>query len=67
MVIFIAELDDLEVWHTDVTSAYLSSQNKEKVCIIAYPAFQDKEGLLLLIHIVLYGLRSRRKKYSDFG
>ena len=62
-IIFIAELNKMQLWETDVTSAYLLSVTKEKVCIIAGPEFKGREGNLLIIHKALYGLRSSRKRY----
>jgi len=58
MIAFIAELNGLETWSTDIGSAYLEAETKEKVCIIAGPEFGEDEGCLLLIHKALYGLRS---------
>ena len=65
-IIFIAELNKMQLWGTDVTSAYLLSTTKEKVCIIAGPEFKGREKHLLLIHKALYGLRSSGKRYSEF-
>jgi len=58
LFIFISELNGLEVWGTDISSAYLEAYTSEKVCIIAGPEFGDREGHLLLISKALYGLRS---------
>ena len=54
---FIAELNDLEVWCTDVGNAYLESYTKEKVYIIAGPEFGEHEGHVLIIQKALYGLK----------
>ena len=55
---FIAELNDLEVWCTDVGNAYLESYTKEKVYIVAGPEFGELEGHVLIIQKALYGLKS---------
>ena len=34
LVVFLGELNDLEVWATDIGNAYLESKTKEKVCIV---------------------------------
>ena len=41
MLAFIAELNDLELWATDIGNAYLESYTKEKVYIKAGPEFGD--------------------------
>ena len=62
---FIAELNDLEVWSTDIGNAYLESFTKEKMCIIAGPEFGDRQGHTLLIHRALYGLKSSGLRWSE--
>src|SRR6056300_1198686 len=39
MMIFLAELNGLELWATDIGNAYLEAYTKEKVAIIAGPEF----------------------------
>ena len=63
--LFIAELNCLPVWATDVGSAYLEAFTNEKVCIIAGPEFGELEGHLLLISRALYGLRSSGARWHD--
>jgi hypothetical protein len=60
LVTFIAELNKLEVWSTDVGNAYLESYTQEKVYIVAGSEFTpfDLEGHVLLIDRALYGLKS---------
>jgi hypothetical protein len=60
MVIFEAELNDLQTWCTDVGNAYLESHTQEKVYIVAGHEFAPfgLEGLILVIYKVLYGLKS---------
>jgi len=41
LLTFVAELNDLEVWATDIGNAYLESYTQEKVYIIAGPNFGD--------------------------
>ena len=58
IIAFIAELNSLELWGADISSAYLMSYTSEKVCIIAGPEFgPELEGHLLIIVRALYGLK----------
>ena len=60
MTIFTAELNNLEIWSTDIGNAYLESYTQEKVYVIAGPEFAPfgLEGHVLLIDRALYGLKS---------
>ena len=62
---FIAELNDCEVWATDIGNAYLESFTKEKVYIIAGPEFGDREGCTLIISKALYGLKSSGLRWHE--
>ena len=64
---FIAELNDMEIWATDIGNAYLESFTQEKVYIVAGPEFGDREGHTLIISRALYGLRSSGPKVSGFS
>ena len=65
MVAFIAELNDLELWATDIGNAYLESFTKEKVYIAAGPEFGDREGHTLIMQKALYGLKSSGLRWSE--
>jgi Reverse transcriptase (RNA-dependent DNA polymerase) len=67
MVTFIAELNNLQIWSTDVGNAYLESYTKEKVHIIAGPEFaaMGLEGHILLIDRALYGLKSSGLRWYE--
>ena len=58
LVLFLAELNGLETWATDIRNAYLKANTLECCYIIAGPEFGDHEGHLLVIIRVLYGLRT---------
>ena len=62
---FLAELNDLELWSTDVGNAYLESYTKEKVCFYAGPEFGEREGHLLIIVKAQYGLKSSGKRWHE--
>ena len=65
LVLFLAELNHLELWAMDIGSAYLEAQTSEKVYIIAGPEFGEREGHILVIHKALYGLRSSGACWHD--
>jgi hypothetical protein len=65
MVVFLAELSNLELWATDIGSAYLEALTSEKVYVLAGPEFGEREGHILVIHKALYGLRSSGARWHD--
>jgi len=65
MVVFLAELNGLELYQADVGNAYLEAKTKEKVYIIATAGFGDREGHLLIIEKALYGLRTSGARWHD--
>ena len=65
LTLFLAELNKLELWATDIGNAYLEAQTSEKVYIIAGPEFGDREGHILVIHKAQYGLRSSGARWHD--
>ena len=58
LVLFLAELNHLKTWATDIGNAYLEAETREKVYIIAGPEFGELEGHILVIHKALFGLRT---------
>ena len=64
-VTFLAELNDLELWGTDIGNAYLESYTKEKVAFIAGPEFGDLQGHTMIIVKALYGLRTSGARWHD--
>ena len=50
LVTFLAKLNALDLWGTDIGNAYLESYVKEKVCITAEEEFREQKGHLLIIH-----------------
>jgi Reverse transcriptase (RNA-dependent DNA polymerase) len=65
LVLFLSELNGLELWATDIGNAYLESFISELVFIIAGPEFGDLEGHILIISRTLYGLRSSGARWHD--
>lgn len=62
---FLAELNDLDLWSTDISSAYLESYTKEKVYIVAGGEFGEREGHTLIIVKALYGLKSSGVRWHE--
>jgi Reverse transcriptase (RNA-dependent DNA polymerase) len=65
LVLFLAELNNLQIWATDIGNAYLEAYTSEKVYVIAVPEFKDREGHILIICKALYGLRSSGARWHD--
>ena len=65
LVLFLAELKELEAWTTNIGNAYLEAKTKEKLCIVAGPEFGDLEGHTLLVHKALYGLKSSGLRWHE--
>ena len=65
LFLFLAELNSLELWATDITSAYLEAYTDEKVCIKAGPEFGPLNGHWLIIQKALYGLRSSGARWHE--
>ena len=63
--IFIAELNNLETWSTDVRNAYLEAFTDEKIFIIAGDEFGSRAGHTLVISKALYGLKSSGKRWWE--
>ena len=58
VIIFLAKLNNLPVYFTDIGNAYLEASTKEKVYIIAGSEFGELEGHTLKINIALFRLQS---------
>ena len=65
LVTFLAELNQLSLWATDVGNAYLEAHTQEKVCIKAGPEFGDLQNHTLIISKALYGLRSSGLRWHE--
>jgi hypothetical protein len=65
MLCFLAELNDMEVWSTDIGNAYLESYTQEKVYIIAGPEFGEREGHTLIVQKACYGLKSSGLRWHE--
>ena len=61
LVIFLEELNNLELWGADIGSAYLEAHTREKLFIIGGTEFEELEGFILIFNMALYGLKSSGK------
>ena len=58
IMLFLAELNKLNIWSTDIGNTHLEAKTSENLYIIAGSEFGEKQGATLIIHKALYGLRS---------
>ena len=58
LVLFLAEINGLEPWGTDIGNDSLEGFTKEKFCIVASPEFGPFEGYNLMVVKDLHGLRT---------
>ena len=65
LVIFLGELNNLELWGADIGNAYLEAYTHEKFFIIAGPECEKLEGFILIFNKTLYGLRSSGKRWAE--
>ena len=65
LMLFLAELNEMEVWATDIGNAYLEATTQEKLYIIGGSEFGKLEGHILVIQKALYGLRSSGKRWHE--
>ena len=65
LMIFLAEMNQMETWGTDTSSAYLEALTKEKLFVRAGPEFGELEGHILLVHKALYGLRTSGVRWHE--
>ena len=55
---FLAKLNNLQLWVSDVGNSYLQALTKEKLYIVGGPEFEELQGHVLVMHKALYGTRS---------
>jgi hypothetical protein len=64
IVLFLAKLNKVNVWATNIGNAYLEAETKERIYIIARSKFRSRKGRILIIR-ALYGLRSSGKRWHE--
>ena len=65
LAMFLAKLNNLQLWGADVGNAYLQALTKEKLYIVGGPEFEELQGHVLVWHKALYGTRSGGACYHD--
>ena len=65
MVVFLSQLNDLEIWGANVGIAYLEAYTDEKICTIAGPEFKELQGHLLIMIKALHGTHSGGARWHD--
>ena len=65
LLIFLVELNHLEIWGADIGNAYLEAKTKESLYIIAGPEFGKLQGHVLTINKALYGLRTSGLRWHE--
>jgi len=65
IIAFVAELNGLLLWGTDIGNAYLESYTAEMVVIVAGPEFGELAGHLLQVMRALYGLKSSGLRWAE--
>ena len=65
LVLFLAELNGMEAWSTDIGNAYLEAETSEKLYIISGPEFGLLKDHVLIIHKELCGLRTSGARWND--
>jgi len=62
---FLSELNNMELWATDIGNAYLEAETKEKLYIVAGPEFGELQGHILIFQKALYGLKTSGKRWHE--
>jgi hypothetical protein len=65
IITFLAELNGLDLWATDISIAYLEAFTMERNYIIAGPEFGQLEGHYLIIVKALYGLHTSGLRWHE--
>ena len=65
LAMFLAELNNLELWGADVGNTYLPPLTKEKLYIVGGPEFEELQGHVLVMYKALYGTRSGGACWHD--
>ena len=53
-MMLLSELNQLELWGTDIANAYLEAHTKGELIIVAGPEFDDLKGHILVMDKALY-------------
>ena len=65
IVVFLAELNQLELWGGDIGNANLEAKPRKNIYIIGGTGFGELEGHTLIIYKALYGLKSSGARWHE--
>ena len=65
MVVFLSQLNNLEIWGADVGNTYHEAYTAERLCIITGPEFKELQDNLLIMIKALYKTRSGGARWHD--
>ena len=65
MVVFLSQLNDLEIWGADVGNAYLGAYTDPNLCIIVGPEFKELQVHLLIMIKTLHRTSSGGARWHD--
>ena len=65
LVIFLAKLNNIDIWGADIGNAYLEAFTDEKIYIVAGPESEELEGHILIFLKAFYGLKSSGKRWAE--
>ena len=65
MCLFLAELNGMDAYVTDIGNAYLEAYTTEKLVVRAGKEFGEQENHLIIISKSLYGLRSSGLRFNE--
>ena len=65
LVIFLGELNNLELWGDDIGNAFLEAYTNEELFIIGAAEFEELEGFILIFNKALYGLKSSGRRWAE--
>ena len=64
-VMFLAELNGLQLCAADIGSAYLTAFTREKLAVIAGPEFGELAGCTLVLVKAVYGCRTSGNRFAE--
>ena len=65
LVIFLGELNSLELWGADIGNVYLETHTQDKLFIIGGAEFEERHGFIHIFNKALYGLKSSGKRWAE--
>ena len=65
LVVFLSELNEMDVYQTDIGNAFLEAKTSEKVYVIAGAEFGPRADHLFVIVGSLYGLKTSAKRFHE--